>query len=281
MVILGVENRSVVSDLPDVFERSVRCILGFAGRRGPLVSPMAFWADGASLWMSTPAVSVKAAALRARPDCAVYVPPVGGVGEGAVARGRARVYGLHDPLGLAVHSAVVSTAMAALAARNAGTILGYVQDASAVPARFRPRNRVAVRISLSDVTPVPALEPAAGIAPSLPMVISPAVRRAVAGERQIALGLRHADGMVSVVPAVWGAGFALTLPPGMSAADGTPAVAHVGSDPHQRPTQVMGVSLIGAVDGGRLRPERATWWEGFRLTTVDVPQAPTSVVLPD
>ena len=270
-----------MTDLPDAFDRSVRCVLGFAGRRGPLVSPMAFWADGASLWMSTPAVSVKAAALRARPDCAVYIPPVGGVGEGAVARGRARVYGLHDPLGLAVHAGVVSAAMAALAARNAGTILGYVQDASAVPARFRPRNRVAGRIALSDIRPVAALEPAGGIAPSLPMVVSPAVRRAVAGERQIALGLQHADGLVSVLPAVWGAGFELTLPPGMAAPEGTAAVAHVGSDPHQRPTQVVGLSLIGHVANGRLKAERATWWEGFKLTTVDVPQVPTSVVLPD
>ena len=270
-----------MSELPDVFERSVRCILGFAGRRGPLVSPMAFWADGASLWMSTPAVSVKAAALRARPDCAVYIPPVGGLGEGAVARGRARVYGLHDPLGLAVHSAVVSTAMAALAARNAGTILGYVQDATSVPARFRPRNRVAVRISLSDVTPVRAPEPTAGIAPSLPMVVSPAVRRAVAGERQIALGLQHPDGTVRVTPAVWDAGFALTLPPGQTAPAGATAIAHVGSDPQQRPTQVMGLSLTGDIDNGRLRPKRATWWEGFQLTTVEVPAAPASVVLPD
>jgi hypothetical protein len=62
---------------------------------------------------------------------------------------------------------------------------------------------------------------------------------------------------------------------------GAAAVAYLGSDPRQRPTQVAGLSLVGDVRDGRLRPQRATWWEGFELTTVDVPQSPPSVVLPD
>ena len=270
-----------MAELPEVFDRSVRCVLGFAGRRGPLVSPMAFWADGASVWMSTPAASVKAAALRARPDCAVYIPPPVGGGQGLIARGHARVYGLHDPLGLAVHAPVVSAAMAALAARNAGTILGYVQDASVVPARFRPHNRVAVRIALSDLSSVRAVAPAAGIAPTLPTLVSPGVRRAVSGHREIVLALQHPNGEITVGPAVWGQGFSLDLPPGTPLPEGAAAVAHVGSDPKHRPTQVTGLSLVGQIAGGRLRPQRATWWEGFKLTTAAVSQSPPSLVLPD
>lgn len=270
-----------MADLPEVFDRAGRCVLGFAGRRGPLIAPMAFWADGSSLWMSTPAVSVKAKVLRARPECAVYVPPPDGVGSGAVATGRARVYGLHDPIGVAVHAPVVSTAMTALAARNAGTILGYVQDARYVPARFRPRNRVAVRIRLDDVRPVDTPEPAGDIAPALPTVVSSSVRRALAGRRTVALARQTPTGRLAVGPAAWGAGLTLTLPFGEELEDGSAAAVHLGSDPKQRPTQVMGLSLIGTVRDGALQAERATWWEGFTLTTVELPPTQPSITLPD
>ena len=264
----------------EVFERSSRCVLAFAGRRGPVLSPLAFWSDGASLWMSTPAVSVKARALRQRPECAVYVPPPDGEGRGAVVTGRARVFGLHDPVGLAVHGAVVSTAMSMLAARNAGTLLGYVQDAGAVPSRFRPRNRVAVRITMDDVRPVATPSVGAGIAPALPTVISPNVRRALSGHRAVTLAAEHPDGRLWIGPAVWGAGFSLDLPPGAPSTGATAAV-HVGTDPRNRPTAVMGLSLFGEVEAGRLLPTRATWWEGFDLTTVELAAAPASITLPD
>lgn len=267
-------------DLPEMFDRTVRCMLAFSGRRSPVIAPMAFWCDGSGLWMSTPAVSVKARALRKRPRVAVYVPPVGGVGDGAVATGSARVYGLHDPLGLAVHGPVVSAAMAALAARNAGTILGYVQDAHMVPARFRPRNRVALRVLIDDVTTVPAPQPGEGIAPALPTVVSPDVRRALSGRRVVTLATADADGTVSITPAVWGAGLTLQ-PSGQLPPAGTPAAVHVGTDPQNRPTAVIGLSLTGAIAGDRLQPRRATWWEGFALTTVDLPAAPPSITLPD
>ena len=267
-------------NLPEVFERAQRCVLGFAGRRGPLLAPMAFWTDGSSLWMSTPAASVKARALRARPEVSVYVPPAGGA-PGAVALGRARVFGLHDALGLAVHGPVVSTAMTALAATNAGTILGYVQDARHVPARFRPRNRVAVRVRIDDVAPVGQPELAGGIAPALPSVVDPAVRRALAGLREVALARQDFDGRVRVGPAAWSAGLTLALPPGEAVADGTPAAVHLGTDPRHRPTLVVGLSLVGEINGGALQAQRATWWEGFNLTTVDLPSNGPSLTLPD
>lgn len=266
-------------DVDEVFDRSSRCVLGFAGRRGPLIAPMAFWFDGASLWMSTPAASVKARALRRRPQCGVYVPSPGD-GAGVVARGTARVFGLHDPVGLIVHGGVISAAMAALAARNTGTILGYVQDARHVPARFRPRNRVVVRVALDDLRPVPPPPPAIGIAPALPLVVSPAVRRALAGQRLVSLASAAPGGEVTVRPATWGGGFALQLPPGEPAVAGQ-AAAYLGTDPGNRPTAVMGLSLIGEVEDGRLHARRATWWEGFALTTVDLPSAAATLTLPD
>jgi Pyridoxamine 5'-phosphate oxidase len=270
----------VVADLDEVFDRSSRCVLGFSGRRGPVLSPMAFWSDGSSLWMSTPAVSVKARALLARPDCAVYVPGNNG-GPGAVARGRARIFGLHDPLGLAVHGPLVTTAMGMLASRNAGTILGYVQDARAVPSRFRPRNRVAVRLKIDDVLPVADPEPAAGIAPALPTVVSPEVRRALAGRRTVTVAVEQPGVGLWLRPAVWGAGFELDFQDRDRLLSGAPAAVHVGTDPGNRPTSVVGLSLFGEIDGGRLRPSRATWWEGFDLTTVELAAAPASITLPD
>ena len=267
-------------DVAEVFDRSTRCVLGFSGRRGPLIAPMAYWFDGASLWMSTPASSVKARALRRRPQCGVYIPSPGGGGAGVVAHGSARVFGLHDPVGLAVHGGLISAAMAALAARNTGTILGYVQDARHVPAPFRPRNRVVVRVALRDIRPVAAPVPAAGVAPALPPVVSPAVRRALAGHRVVSLATAAPNGEVSVGPAAWGGGFRLDRPPGEAAAAG-PAAAHLGTDPRNRPTAVMGLSLLGDVVDGRLQARRATWWEGFALTTVDLPAVPATLTLPD
>lgn len=269
-----------MANFDEVLDRSTRCVLGFSGRRGPLIAPMAYWFDGAALWMSTPAASVKAKALRRRPQCGVYVPRPGGNGAGVVARGTARVFGLHDPVGLTVHGGVISAAMAALAARNTGTILGYVQDARHVPARFRPRNRVVVRVALDDLRVVAAPPPGTGVAPALPLVVAPAVRRALAGQRLVSLAAAQPTGAVTVGPATWGGGFALQLPPGEPPVTGT-AAAYLGTDPGNRPTAVMGVSLTGDVEDGRLRARRATWWEGFALTTVDLPTATATLTLPD
>lgn len=270
-----------MAEVAEVLDRGARCVLGFAGRRGPILSPMAYWYDGAALWMSTPAVSVKAKTLRARSECAVYVPPVDGTATGAVLTGTARVFGLHDPIGLATHGPVVSAAMTMLATRNAGTILGYVQDVTAVPARFRPRNRVVVRIGIGDGRPVRVPSPAAGIAPGLPLAVDPTVRRALAGQRSVVLAAEQPGGRLWIGPAVWGAGFSLALPAGEVLAPGSPAAVHLGTDPHNRPTAVVGLSLFGDIADERLRPTRATWWEGFDLTTVELPAAAPSLALPD
>jgi hypothetical protein len=256
-------------------------VLAFSGKRGPVLAPMAFWADGSSLWMSTPAASVKAAVLRRRPQCSIYVPAPDGIGPGLVLAGRVRIYGLHDPLGLAVHGAVLSTAMTALAARNAGTILGYVQDARQVPQRFRPRNRVGVRFTIDDMRMVDAPEPGPGVAPALPTVVSPGVRRALAGRRQVVLGTGAPSGTVAITPAVWGSGYALELPPGDFLPEHGAAAVYLGDDPQGRPTRVAGMLLSGELADGRLRPNRATWWEGFELTTVDIGATAPSIIIPE
>ena len=269
-------------EMPDVLDRTARCVLAFSGRRGPVVSPMAFWADGASLWMATPAQSVKVAALRVRPECAIHVPAPGGLGDDAVLMGHARVYGVHDPVGLALHGPMISAAMAALASRNAGTILGYVQDVRHVPQRFRPHNRVVVRIRIQSAQSVAPLQPGTGVSPALPTVVAPEIRRALAGRRVVTLATQDLSGRVLTGPAVWGAGFALEPGGGVALADGAPASVHVGADPEGRPTDVVGLTLSGTLRGGRLEPTRATWWDGFTLRTADVPPpARSSVVLPD
>jgi hypothetical protein len=271
-----------VPDLPDVLDRAGRCVLAFSGRRGPVLSPMAFWSDGASVWMATPAQSVKAAALRERPHCALHVPAPDGLGDDAVLTGHARVFGLHDPVGLALHGPMVSAAMAALASRNTGTILGYVQDVRNVPQRFRPHNRVAVRVRIQSSRTVGQSPPGPGVSPALPTVVAPEIRRALAGRRRVTVATQEVDGSVHTGPAVWGAGYHLEPVGGLALHDGVHAAVHVGADPEGRPTDVVGLTLFGALRDGRLEPTRATWWDGFKLRTADLPpQARSSVVLPD
>jgi hypothetical protein len=161
-----------------------------------------------------------------------------------------------------------------------GTLLGYAQDAPQIPRRWAPPNRVVVRLAAEEIGQITLPEPGHGIAPALPILVPAEVRRALAGQRGIVLAFD--DGRLDVVPAVWGQGYRLTLPPGWSPADGVAAAAVVDTDPPRRPTQVLGLALRGIVADGTLRPERATWWHGFELATVDVP-APTGpgITLPD
>lgn len=267
-----------------------RCVLAAFGERGPVVSPMAFWFDGAALWMSTPADSVKVRALRRRPDCAVYVPPAEDQdgAPGAVATGTARIFSLADPRGLAFHGAVVSAAMAALAARNAGSVLGYVRNATRIPARFLPQQRVALRVTLSRLRGARPPEVGRGIAPALPTAVPADVRRLLAGRRRVVVAAQEADRLV-VAPAVWGAGFALVTPPTLPLPVGVPGAVVVDVD-DDGPTDVAGLALRGLLEAGRLVPERVTWWRGFEVETVPVTGAAPapgagrrvgSVVLPE
>lgn len=272
----------------DVLERGSRCLLGLHGARGPVLSPMAYWFDGTAVWMSTPARSVKVSALARDAHCALYVAPPGGEGPGAVAGGRARVFSARDPRGLVLHGPTISAAVAVLALRNATSIAGYLADAPRIPSRFLPRNRVVVRVVLDDVEAVfpPALTP--GIAPALPTVVPPDVRRALAGRRRVALAVLDGE-TVRLSPAVWRAAtdgsLPLDLPVAVDLPTGGHAAVALDADGRGRPTEVAGLSLSGTLTGApALLPERVTWWSGFNVTTADVPapaSTPGTITLPD
>lgn len=286
----------MTSDPRRVLDEQRRCLLGFPTPAGPMLAPMAYWSDGEHLWMSTAGSSVKARRLREHPECVVYVPAAEDV-PGAVARGEVRVFRAGDPMGLLFHGAAITGAMAALAVSNASSMLGYAQDAASIPARWAPPNRVVLRLRLDDVEAAPQPVAATGVAPPLPAVVPSDIRRALAGQRRVTLAVeqRPERGQgedsgrvrIRVLPAVWAAGLRLALPAGASLTPGTRVAAVLHADPEGRPTGVVGLALRGTVDvDGRLRPERATWWHGFRLHTADVPPQPTpggssGIVLPD
>jgi hypothetical protein len=231
--------------------------------------------------MSTSSATLKVRQLRADGDCAALVPGVGD--EPAVAvRGTVRVFRPGDPLGLLLHGAAISAAMAALAVSNASSMFGYVQDVTSLPARWAPHNRVVLRLSVDEATVVAPPVVGPGVAPALPTVVPAAARRVLSGQRRVALAALTPQ--LRIMPAVWGAGYSLALPDGERIPIGSPVAAVVDSDPEGRPTGVLGMSVRGEMDErGGLRPQRVTWWEGFRLQTADVPPpaATFGIVLPD
>lgn len=255
----------------DALERGTRCLLVAAGpgrpgagparpgarahsdARPPVVAPVAFWFDGANLWCTVPADGPAVAALDRDPACSAHVPPLEAGGVGAVVTGQARVFSLRDPRGLLLHAPTLLTALAALGVGSAGRVAGRVTAGLRSPSRALPEGRVAVRVRVEGVRGVRALTPPPGIAPPLPPVVPPDVRRLVAGARQVLVAAAVADGL-SLQPAVWGAGLALTPPPGaaLPAAGAATVVVQGDSD--------AGIALEGVLAGGRLRPERAHWW---------------------
>lgn len=264
----------------ELLDRASRCLLAVDGPDGPLLAPMAFWFDGAGLWMLTSRSPVEAAVLRRAPACVVYVSPLQEGASAMVVRGRVRVFGPGDPLGLLLHAPTISAAMTALAARDVGSVVGYVQDAVRVPPRWSPGRRAVLRLAveeLEDIDP-PAVGP--GVAPALPTVVPPGVRRALAGCRRVAVAFRDGDAL-EVTPAVWSGGYELTTPPDVRIPEGAPAVAAVDAAPHA--AHGAEVAVHGQVRAGpRLQPEQATWWDGVTVTTAPVPApTPGGIDLPD
>jgi hypothetical protein len=258
-----------------------RCLLGFATASGPLLSPMAYWYDGEHLWMTTSSSALKTRRFIADGACGLLVP--GAHDEAAAAvRGTVRVFRPGDPVGLLLHSAAITAAMGALAVSNASSIWGYVQDIATVPSRWAPHNRVVLRVTVDEAEVVAPPPDIPGVAPALPSVVPSAVRRTLSGQRRVTVAVD--EPVLRVLPALWGARFGLTLPEGERLPMGSRVAVVVDSDPEGRPTGVHGLCLRGEVDAsGALRADRATWWEGFRLATVDVPPpvASSGIVLPD
>lgn len=273
---------AAVTELDDLLTRAPRCMLALAGRRGPLLMPMAHWWDGEGAWMSTAAATAKVRVLRRDPACQVYVPALDGSGAGAVLHGRARIYGTDDPVGLVLHGPMISAAMAALAVKHAPTVLGYAQDVTRLPPAWLPRNRVALRVVADEIAAVAEPEVGAGIAPALPAAVPADVRRALAGARKVVVAVGTPGRLAEVMPAVWDAGLTLTVAGGRRLAEGSAVTATVAVEPVTRPTALVGLSLTGRITDGALVPARATWWHGFTLQTVPVPprRAP-AIQLPD
>jgi hypothetical protein len=257
------------------------CTLLLRTTRGPAAAPMACWSDGSALWLATPADSVAVGVLRRDPDCQAVVGQE--AGAGVVLRGTARVYGGHDPLGLLLHSPVVSTAMAALAASHPDSVLDYIAQAARVPARRLPRNQVAIRLAVHQSLVVDDLVVDSGLAPALPSVVPADVRRALTGVRHIVLASdcpgRNGHGGLDAEPAVWGAGFAVSLAPRRRLEAGTRVLATTTAEAGGR---FAGIAVCGRLGAGCVvRTERVTWWRGASAETVDLPPATSSITLPD
>jgi hypothetical protein len=265
----------------EMLEATPHCLLACRGPQGPLLVPTPFWFDGAGLWMTTASTRPHVAALRRDPRCAVYVSSDDET-MGVVADGLARVYGSFDAVGVATHAITISAALAALAAKNAGALLGSLQDLGRIPPSWLSRNRVAARVLLGEAAPVPPPQASSGgVAPALPTSIPPAVRRALSGRRLVALAT-EVDAHLEVGPAVWSDGLVLTTPPSRRLVSGAPATVTVYRGPGGRLTAAAGLSLSGKIgDANRLCASRATWWQGFEEGSVDVAAASNGIVLPD
>lgn len=260
-----------------LLDDATRCLLAFAGASGPLLVPMAHWFDGEALWLTSASDSMTVRRLAADPDCSVCLTAND---RAVIAPGRARRFGLNDPARLALHAGPISGALAALAFRNAATLLGYARGNVLVPARWRPQNRVVIRITLDDARLVDVPTPGAGVAPQLPSVVPSDIRRAHAGRRQVVVA--HGSGRPDISLATWGAGFALTGADGDRLEIAGRVAVGVDADDEGSPLGARGLVLHGEVVAGRLRPARVTWWRGFDLETADVPaDTAPSIVLPD
>lgn len=266
----------------DLLERSDRCFLGTAGPYGPAVLPVASWSDGQALWMSAPTAILPAAASDPDGEQVAYVPPLQVHEPGLLVHGRIRVYSLDDPLRLALHAPTISAAMAALATRHAGAVLGAVGEAACAPHRWLPRNRAVMRLVVHARREVDQPDVGPGVAPALPPVVPATVRRGLAGLRRVVLVFGD-PGDLRATPAVWGPGFVLRTPPTLRPDPGTRVVAAVDVEGRQAPRRPVGLALHGEVDaGGRLVPARVTSWCGPETVSAAV-AGPVAggVVLPD
>jgi hypothetical protein len=260
-----------------MLDQQTRCLLAFAGEAGdPRVAPMAYWSDGEALWMTTAADSSKVRRLSEEPACRICVLTES---HALVAAGQARIFGLDDPLGLALHAGPVSGALLGLAIRNPATVVAYVESLAAVPERWWPHRRVVLRIRIDEPELVPLPAVPAGMAPALPEAVPADVRRALAGEHRVVVA--YGAGRPVVAPAVWDADFRLSGPGGRSLAPHGPVAVALDAEPLASPLDACGVVLSGDAPDGRLSARKATWWRGFDRETVDLAERPRGVVLPD
>lgn len=247
-----------MTDLDERLSRASHAVLtvwtGAPGHRRLLAVSSPAWWDGAGVWL---AGGPAAAALREQPSC-VALLSAGDAPEVAV-RGDARVYGLHDPLALALHAAAIAGVVGALALRDAAGVRRVL------PGRSR---EVAVRLLIDEADALRFPVGGGGVAPALPPEVPSDVRRALAGARAVTVVDPTAPGARA---ATWGGGLRLDLPE--PASDWCAVIAHSG---------LTGLALEGPVSAdGTLRPERAQWWRDRERGEAVVRGGVGAIVLPD
>jgi hypothetical protein len=243
-------------------------------------TPVAVWYDGAGVWMAA-VPSPATDSLRNGGEAAVWVRSVQPGAPGVAVWGRCRVFGLHDPVGLVTHAGPLSAALAALAARTPDVVVGYVEDAVGLPPRL-PRNRVVLRLRVTRLRGVDEPEPGPGIAPPLPAVVPSDVRRQVSGERCVVAAAASGRD-VDLAPGVWDANLRLTDGEGRVVGPADVALVIVETASGVRGGRMVGLALAGRLDGhGMLHPQRASWWDGLRQGSAEIPApTPGGVDLPE
>lgn len=290
-----------------ILSEASRCVLAVAAHDGPRLLPSACWWDGAHLWTPLDARAAVVTALRGAARAAAWIP---GDGEGVLASGPARVFGVGSPLRSALHAPGISGAVLGLGLRDPRAWTAPVPGgARRLPSALRLRVLGRIEVSATQVLPVPAAggaRPGGGpiVSPPLPAEAPPQLRRALAGQRQVVVALGGADDSrtnvavsaePSLAPATWRAGargIALDPPAGtgidqaLSGAgdvDGGRVVTclvDVGLVSGQ--LGAAGIELRGRARDGEVEVGAVTWWLGGRGGEAEVaPAVAGGIELPD
>ncbi|KRA28077.1 MULTISPECIES: hypothetical protein [unclassified Nocardioides] len=278
------------STLPDDDAREVARILGdgrlayvaIGTARGPLVTPVLYGAASGALWVLTNRHALKAKVWRRRPRAGWTVVS----GDTAVVfAGDVTLFSLQDarailarPLGLAA----VPPAVLSWACRNPRQVAGFAWDTIAHPTRGMPQDFVLVRLQPTSATIVRDAGDRHGVpAPAAPRIAAaiPDDLAGLAGLPTGVLGLATADGPVAF-PVRWDPTRSVARIPGgltpLAVADGSQACITFDEPVRLRPTEQRGIVLRGTVHAGVgadeliLDASRATYWDGFDVTTVDI-----------
>lgn len=272
-----------------------RCVLAVRGTEGLVASPVPFWFDGTHLWAVANASRLRLHPGHDEPECAVYVPPsdaspseatsgdqdAHGSHTGLLAYGRARVFGLSEPLGALLHAPTISAALTVLASRQLDRVADYAQEATRMPPAWFREERTVLRLTVEDSHSVAHPHPKSGLTPRLPPAVPAEVRRRLTGRRQVVVAVDESG--LAASPGVWGADFALSTVRELALSAGRRAAVVVEAEQATRPAHATGLTLSGRLDGGgRLQPDEALWWNGLEWGHAEVTgPAEGGIELPD
>lgn len=267
-------------------------MLALNARHGPLVNPAAFAVSGDSVWMTTSRQAVKVALARRDPRAAFLVD----AGERAVAlEGTLEVLDLLSVAGglrVALSPFSFAFGMAGYSLKNAPYMAGYLVDVMGIPREWWPQNRVVLRLRVREerILRLTRIETRRGARLPGP----PAEVQAALGRVPVAYVSWDVHGSPLLTPCVWavdGSDGLLWVPAGAHRAAPAPAIpAALVVELHHRfrATRMQGVCLrghlvedegaaaaiaarySGGLGGGtayRLRGQRSSWWQGFKVTT--------------